>query len=229
MPWALWKEEAVSFDQDGVKPRTSDSDMAQPRLETTEIAGAYIRRVYASTREWYAVAETKAQLLLTVNGAFVTILYGVLFGKLGDIRAVTARFGPETWTFFGVAVAALMSALACAAGCLWSFHGRAKEEFAYLGVNPDDPATYRPEVLWYFGHLARLRLDAVVETLRKADQNFEAETLSYNVVDLSVKVLRKHRLANVGWALTALSLIALIAAGTSFFVRAQFLPFPVAL
>jgi hypothetical protein len=42
------------------------------------------------------------------------------------------------------------------------------------------------------------------------------------VVDLAHKVLRKHRWVNAGWALTALALIALAAAGTSFFVRAQF-------
>ena len=77
-------------------------------------------------------------------------------------------------------------------------------------------------MLWYFGHLAHLQLDAAAEKLRGADQNFEAETLSYNVVDLSVKVLRKDRLVNAGWALTALALIALVAAGTSFFLRAQF-------
>jgi hypothetical protein len=213
----------VSSDPRDVNPHTSGAARAQPQLETTEIAAAYIRRVYASTREWYAVAETKAQLLLTVNGVFVTVLFGVMFGKLGDVHAgATARFGPETWVFLGVAVAALVSALVCAAGCLWSFHGHAKEEFAHLGVNPDDPTTYRPEVLWYFGHLAHLQLDAAAETLRRADQNFEAETLSYNVVDLSVKVLRKHRLVNAGWALTALALIALVAAGTSFFLRAQF-------
>lgn len=205
-----------------VKPRTSDAVMAQPEQETTEITTAYIRRVYASTREWYTVAETKAQLLLTVNGAFVTILFGVLFGKAGDIRAGAVRFGPETWAFFGIAVAALVSALACAAGCLWSFHGHARRELARLGVEREDPGTYQPEALWYFGHLAHLRPDEVVKKLLKADQAFEARTLSYNVVDLSAKVLRKHRLVNAGWALTALALIALAAAGTSFFVRAQF-------
>jgi hypothetical protein len=212
----------VSADPRDAKPHTSDATTVQPQPEATEISAAYIRRVYASTREWYSVAETKAQLLLTVNGAFVTILSGIIFGKLSDVAAAGARFGPETWLFLGIAVAALVSALVCAAGCLWSFHGNAKEEFAYLGVNPDDPATYRPEVLWYFGHLAHLQLDAAVEALRTADRNFEAQTLSYNVVDLSAKVLRKHRLVNAGWALTALALIALVAAGASFFVRAQF-------
>jgi len=196
--------------------------MAQPRQETMEVTAAYIRRVYASTREWYTVAETKAQLLLTVNGAFVTILSGFLFGNAGDVHAGVVRFGPETWTFLGIAVSALVSALVCAAGCLWSFHGQAKRELARLGVDRDDPNTYQPEALWYFGHLAYLRSDAAVKQLLKADHAFEARTLSHNVVDLSVKVLRKHRLVNAGWALTALALIALVAAGTSFVVRTQF-------
>ena len=47
-----------------------------------------------------------------------------------------------------------------------------------------------PEVLWYFGHLARLQPKAAAGRLREADHEFEAKTLSYNVVDLSVKVLR---------------------------------------
>jgi hypothetical protein len=34
-------------------------------------------------------------------------------------------------------------------------------------------------------------------------------------------VLRKHRWVNAGWILTAAALIALAAAGTSFFIHAQ--------
>lgn len=202
------------------RSRRSDAT-AEPSPETVEIATAYIRRVYSSTREWYALVEGKAQLLLTVNGIFVTVLFGVLFGKAGDVHAEVAHFGPETWVFLGVAVVALLSALVCAAGSLWSFHGRAKNEFDRLGVDPGNPKTYCAEVLWYFGHLARLDPDTAVEKLREADNEYEAKALSYNVIDLSNRVLHKHRLVNRGWALTALELIALVAAGTSFFIRAQ--------
>jgi hypothetical protein len=38
---------------------------------------------------------------------------------------------------------------------------------------------------------------------------------------LSRNVLRKHRLINAGWALTALALIALIATGTDVIIRAR--------
>jgi hypothetical protein len=212
-------EKAVSSDPHNVKPHRHGATAEPP--EAPEVAAAYIRRVYSSTREWYAVAETKAQLLLTVNGAFVTILFGTLFGRAGDVRAGVAHFGSETWAFLGIAVAALVSALVCAAGSLWSYHGRARGELAHLKVDPENPDTYRAEVLWYFGHLARLKPKEVAEKLRRAGPEYEARALSYNVVDLAAKVLRKHRLVNLGWGLTALQLIALIAAGTSFFVRAQ--------
>src|SRR6266536_5881613 len=133
-----------------------------------------------------------------------------------------AGLGPDTWIFLGVSVIALMTAVACAAMCLWSLHGGVGAEFARLGVNPDNPASYRPEVLWYFGHLANLKPDAAVEMLRRSDRTFEMDTLSYNVVDLAQKVLRKHRWVSAGWAFTALALIALVAAGVSFFVQARF-------
>jgi hypothetical protein len=97
--------------------------------------------------------------------------------------------------------------------CMWSLHGNAEREFARLGVDPGDPSSYRPEVLWYFGHLACLKVDAAVEMLRGADRRFEIQTLSYNVVDLASKVLRKHRWVNSGWALTALSLMGVALLG----------------
>jgi hypothetical protein len=197
--------------------RPAEPAVTQSKEHPRDPATGYVRRVYASTRDWYAVAETKAQLLLTINGIFITILFGTLFGRAGGARVPHGDAGPETWTLLAVSVAAL----ACAAGCLWSLHGDSDREFARLKVDPADPASYRPEVLWYFGHLARLQPAAAAEQLRTADEQFEAEALSHNVVDLSAKVLRKHRWVNAGWAFTALALIALIAAGTSLFIRAQ--------
>ncbi len=205
-----------------MRPHAAGALAARSPAEAVGAEVEYVRHVYASTREWYTVAETKAQLLLAVNGAFVTILFSVLFGKNGDVRSGASRFGPETWIFLSVSVLALVSAIACAALCLWSLHGNAEKEFAHLGVDPGNPSSYRAEVLWYFGHLARLQPDAAVETLRRAGRQFEMQALSYNVVELASKVLRKHRWVNSGWALTALSLIALAAAGASFFIRAQF-------
>ncbi len=201
---------------------TADVRSARSQSEAAEANVEYLRLVYQSTRGWYTASETKAQVLLAVNGAFVTVLFGALFGRPGNLRVGSGRLGVDTWIFTSVSVVALVSAIVCAALCLWSLHGRVGQEFTRLGVDPANPASYRPEVLWYFGHLALLQPDAAKDKLRDVDLGFEIETLSYHVIDLAHKVLRKHRWVNAGWAFTALALIALVAAETSFFVRAQF-------
>jgi Pycsar effector protein len=192
--------------------------VARPEAEGDKATVEYLRHMYAMTRAWYTAAETKAQLLLAVNGLFVTILFGILFGNSGDRHLKAAGFGSGTWVLLSVCAVALVTAIICAALCLWSLHGRAKADFDSLKVDPEEPASYQPEVLWYFGHIAHLKRGAVKERLRSVDRGFEIETLSYHVVDLAHKVLRKHRWVNAGWAFTALSLIALVAAGASFFV-----------
>ena len=191
--------------------------VAQPQPEEDKATVEYLRHMYAMTRAWYTAAETKAQLLLAVNGLFVTVLFGILFGNSSDRHLGAARFRSVTWVLISFSVVALVTAIICAALCLWSLHGRAKADFKTLGVNPGEPASYQPEVLWYFGHVAKLKRGAVKERLRSVDRRFEIETLSYHVVDLAHKVLRKHRWVNAGWAFTALALIALVAAGASFF------------
>ncbi len=57
--------------------------VAQARAEEEKATVEYLRHMYAMTRAWYTAAETKAQLLLAVNGLFVTILFGILFGNSG--------------------------------------------------------------------------------------------------------------------------------------------------
>jgi hypothetical protein len=181
----------------------------------------YLRLMYASTRDWYTAAETKAQLLLAVNGVFVTLLFGFLFGNADGVHAGARTFGLDTWTFAGVSVLALLAAVSCAVLSLWSLHGRAGRDFVRMGVERAAPGSYRPEVLWYFGYLARLPAAAVEAQLRAADRKTETEALIYHVIDLSRKVLRKHKLVNAGWAFTALALFALAATGTSFFLHSR--------
>jgi hypothetical protein len=53
--------------------------------------------MYDRVVDWYKVAETKAQLLLTVNGAFVTVAFGLLSGSAAELRrspAVARPLGP---------------------------------------------------------------------------------------------------------------------------------------
>jgi hypothetical protein len=95
----LEEGQAVSADADDVRPGSSGIPAAQPRGESAEAELEYVRRVCASTREWYTVAETKAQLLLAVNGVFVTILFGVLFGQNRDVRSGLAALALKPGSF----------------------------------------------------------------------------------------------------------------------------------
>jgi hypothetical protein len=207
--WRPWRRRA-----------SDEMPVPAPVAPATDDAVEYARRVYASTLDWYKIADTKAQLLLTINGIFVTILSGALLGKVADVRALGDVSGPETWVFFLVAVVGLAGAITCAARCLWSRLGRiARDDFAHLDVDPDDPATYRPEVLWFFGRLARLPAEPAAEMLRHADRGFEIKALTYDVMFLARNVLRKHQWVNAGWTFTAVALLALLAGGTSFVIR----------
>ena len=181
----------------------------------------YLRRVYANNRDWYAISESKAQILLGAHGAFISIVAGTLLGVSGNLPAATkARLGPETWAFLAVTVLCVVGAVSCASLAMWSLHGKpSRKQFARLGVDPDDPSTYVPEALWYFGHMALLKLPEASSRLRQTTRDDEIRALSYHTVELSARVLRKHRYVNTGWVLTAAGLIALTGVAVSIFIR----------
>ena len=198
----------------------SSTSGPSPRVEVEEAHLAYLRRAYESTRQWYSIIETKCQLLLGVNGVFVSVVFGSIFGKSEDVRPTVRLFGPETWIFCGLAVASIVSAVVCAALSMYSLHGRAsRDELADLEVDPAKPATYKPEALWYFGHLANLDYKTAVRLLREVGGISEIDVLSHHLITLSSRVLRKHNYANAGWILTAGSLIMIALAAASVILR----------
>jgi hypothetical protein len=201
--------------------------MAEPpaepeRRELNPGAIEFARRVYDIGIDWYKTVERKAQLLLTANGAFAAILLGVASSNVGELRHFGRVARVETWCFMALTAALFCAAIGFAAASLLSRHQHnIASDFARLGIDRRDPATYREEAAWYFGHLASLEFAAAVELLRRADQRMEFTVLTYNVAGLSHVVLRKHRLINAGWMLTAGALLAMTGAGVSLFVRSQ--------
>jgi hypothetical protein len=182
----------------------------------------FVRNLYELEVGWFRVAESKAQLILTVNGIFLGVLFGTMLGKGTNVQSLVGFFGPETWVLLFISVAALTGAISCAARSLWSWHRRrALEDFRRLGLNPAAPDTYRPEALWYFGGLGLLPVEKAAERLRHFDSAAEVVALSYNAVLLSRSLVRKYRLLNAGWALTAVNLIAFMLAGADVLVRAS--------
>ena len=52
----------------------------------------YARRMYDRVIDWYKVAESKAQLILTVNGVFVSVAFGVSAGASALLTSRTDAF-----------------------------------------------------------------------------------------------------------------------------------------
>ncbi|REG01309.1 hypothetical protein DFJ67_7390 [Asanoa ferruginea] len=182
----------------------------------------YARRVYDMVIDWYKTAEKKAQLLLTANGAFATILFGIVSSNPTGLHQFGVNAGAETWFFVTVAVIAFCGAVGYASAGLLSRHRHnIRLDFARLDVHPQEPKTYKREAVWYFGHIASLQFGPTVDLLRTANPRMEFDSLTYNVVGLSRVVLRKHRLVNVGWMLTAVTVIAMTAAAASVVIRTQ--------
>lgn len=69
---------------------------------------------------WYSSAEAKAQLVLTVNGLFVTFLTAAALGTRADVVQATAVFGPETWAFLALMALCLALAILSAVICVAS-------------------------------------------------------------------------------------------------------------
>src|SRR6476660_210956 len=66
----------------------------------------YARKLYANILEWYKDVHSRAQVILTVDGAFITLLAGSVLGKSDEIAAATDEFGPETWALLALTAVA---------------------------------------------------------------------------------------------------------------------------
>jgi hypothetical protein len=78
----------------------------------------YARRIFDSVLDWYKNADTKAQIILTINGVFLAFLTGSIFKKQDDIGPMFSRFGGETWLLLGLMCVALTGSILSAIVCL---------------------------------------------------------------------------------------------------------------
>src|SRR5687768_15294422 len=81
---------------------------------------AYIRTLFDHVIEWYKNADTKAQVLLTLDGAFLAFLINPIFQNPDTLASVVAKFGTTTWVFLALTCVSLTVSIASALTCLWS-------------------------------------------------------------------------------------------------------------
>jgi hypothetical protein len=144
----------------------SDEPDAQSRDDARR---EFVRDIATDLRYWYSSAESKAQLVLTVNGIFLTFLTTGMLASRSTAAQATAVFGPETWVFLAAMSACLglgiLSAVACLASRGLRKHGHLNE-LRHHAVNPHITGSYPPELAAFFYDLTAL------EPRRYADRAF---------------------------------------------------------
>jgi hypothetical protein len=151
---------------------------------------------------------------LTFDGIFVTIGSGIVLGQPRETAERIAQFAPITWVFLSSTALSVLLSIGCATLCLWSRLGDAEvlRLIRKFGVDPGRKETYTPDVAWWFGMIAALEPRHIAELIRSADEQFERDALTSEIVLLSGNVLKKHRWVNRGWVFSAASLMSLVLA-----------------
>jgi len=182
----------------------------------------YLRDLEVDLRYWYQAAETKAQVVLTVNGLFVTFLTASALASRSDVVQATAAFGAETWAFLAGMSACMTLAILSAVTCLASRGlGRRKLQrlLGNFAVDPDKADTYAPEMTRFFYFLSALKAAPFIERLRAADQDFIVRALASDIIDFAPYVVAKHRWVNRAFIMTGMTLGFFLCAGVSYVIR----------
>ena len=189
-------------------------------VQTAPAGLEYVRRVYDRVLAWYESAERKAQLVLTLDGVFLSFVTGSLLSKPDELQPILAEFGPETWVLAGGTLTALLASIACAVGCLWSRLYNERELRAEYDKSPGGREHPGPDVLWFFQFVAGLESARVAEALRAiTSEEFERDALAGSVAPLAKNVVRKHRLVNFGFLLAGAVLALFLLTGVSYVLR----------
>lgn len=186
------------------------------------MAGAaleYARRLYDDVLGWYQNADAKAQVILAIDGAFLAFLTSAMFTKPEDIKSIVRCFTGTTWGLLSLMVIFLLASVASALFCLWSrvYSPKSLAQFIQGAQRVrSDPTTYSPRVLWFFQVVAELDDEKFLAALRSVDEAYETEALSSQIKILSENVRSKHTAVNIGFVLTAATLVVFFLAGVTY-------------
>ena len=178
-------------------------------------AVAYARRLYDDVLGWYVNADTKAQVVLTIDGAFLAFITSAIFGKPDDLKDLVERFSPLTWSLLTSMTACLIGSIVSALNCLRSRIYTSAELAALIG-QPEDGGSYPPERMWFFQFVGALNDVRFLSTLRHVDAGFEIEAMAAQAQLLSRNVHEKHRAVNRGFVLGGATLVLFFLAGLSY-------------
>lgn len=190
-------------------------------MSNSEISASldYARRLFERIIDWYKTADSKAQIILTLDGAFLTFLTTSVFKNPDELTRIIQRFNFFTWLFLGLMCVCLILSIISALMCLWSRVWLFSKRDAALvseKTRIKDAERYSPNVMLFFKTISWLDHDKFQSQLADVDEEFEIKALASQSYLLSRRVNAKHLLVNLGFVLSGASLIFFLAGGMSY-------------
>jgi len=182
----------------------------------------YTRRVFEGVLDWYKNADSKAQVILTIDGAFLAFLTSSVFMEQDKLSKILSGFGVETWLLVALMCATLAGSILSAILCLWSrVYGKDRLDGILRkgGVEVNKSETYKPQFMLFFQFLSRLQPEQMAEKLSAMNEKYEIEAFAYETQILSENVVKKHHWVNLGFVLAGLSLLLFLSVAVSYVVR----------
>ena len=178
----------------------------------------YARRVMEHNFEWYKNADTKAEIILALDGAFLAFVSSSIFTNQDELKDILESFTPLTWLFLVFMTIFLTGSIISAILCLYSripiFSERAKRKYFDTKENKidiDDAETYKPEATLFFQQISYLKSKQYQEYMLKANKKSEISALAVAIHILSENVFKKHKWVDWGFILAGLSLCCFLA------------------
>lgn len=194
---------------------TNDAS-GKPTTHDTSSSLEYSRFLYDDVKDWYKNADIKAQILLTLTGAFVTFLTSSLFVKADDLREITRCITPLIWGVLVAMTVTIVLAVMSAMACLWSripLHTYAWKEPENDGVDNKKRSPTLARQVGFFGTLITLNKKRFQSHLQQINPEDEVEIRLEQTYYFSKNVYKKHFYIDIGFVLTVLSLLLFLAAG----------------
>lgn len=190
-------------------------------MSNSEISPAldYARRLFERIIDWYKTADSKAQIILTLDGAFLTFLTTSVFKNPDELSRIIQRFNSATWLFLALMSVCLIGSIISALMCLWSRVWLSSKRDAVLvreKARLEEAEKYSPNVMLFFKTISWLNHDKFQAQLAEVDVKFEIKALASQSFLLSQRVNTKHLLVNLGFVLAGASLIFFLAGGISY-------------
>ncbi len=175
----------------------------------------YVRRLYADVMEWYKNADSKAQVVLTLDGLFLAFIAATLFEHADVVNGLRWH----TALFLSLMAVSLATSVGYAVACIWSriYSYKELEEFLCKEkVDISNHQTYTPAVSRFFQIIGALDEGEFKKRMGAVNPVFEVESLSGQIIKLSRNVRTKHRYVNYGFIFAGITLTLFAVSAVSF-------------